>query len=100
MKNIDIKDSNLLNHCITIINQNIKTIINGNKEYIVLKSINKKDIYYINVYSICKSKNKYTKTIFIKNTDIKEYLNNDINNIDIDFIKKIENNTLNKKKKI
>lgn len=99
LKNIDIKDSNLLNHCITIINQNIKTIIKDNKEYIVLKSINKKDTYYINVYSICKSKNKYTKTIFIKNTDIKEYLNNDINNIDIDFIKKIENNTLNKKRK-
>ena len=100
LKNIDIKDSNLLNHCIEIIQQNIKTIKTDKKEYVILRSINNKDKYYINVYTINKTKNKYIKTIFINNKDIEELLNNNIYNITYDFIEKIENKqTFRRKKK-
>ena len=100
LKNIDIKDSNLLNHCIEIIQQNIKTIKTDKKEYVILRSINNRDKYYINVYTINKTKNKYVKTIFINNKDIEELLNNNIYNITYDFIEKIENKqTFRRKKK-
>lgn len=100
LKNIDIHNPNLLNDCIEIIQQNIKTFKTDKKEYVVLRSINNKDKYYVNVYSINKIKNKYIKTLFINNKEIEELLDNNIYNITIEFIEKIENKQTFKRKKI
>ena len=63
-----------LEKCIEIINQTVKEIEDKEtkKEYKVLKSLKKDNSFYINVYKIEKSKNKYLKTIFIKNKNIKK----------------------------
>lgn len=84
-----------LEKCIEIINQTIKEIEDKEtkKEYKVLKSLKKENSFYINVYKIEKSKNKYFKTIFIKNKNLQEDLKGNIENINLEFIKKIEKET-------
>lgn len=89
-----------LKKCIEIINQNIKTLqdINLKKEYRILKSLKKENCFYINIYKIEKTKNKYLKTIFIKNKFLQEDLKNNIQNINLDLINKIEKESIFKKK--